>query len=61
MVINQVAQFPRGKHDDLVDTASMALKFLRETGLLVRGSEFTADLDRGRVHHGAAPEALYPV
>jgi predicted phage terminase large subunit-like protein len=61
MVINQVAQFPRGKHDDLVDTASMALKFLRETGLLVRGSEFTADLDRGRVNHGAAPEALYPV
>jgi predicted phage terminase large subunit-like protein len=60
VVINQVAQFPRGKHDDLVDTTSMALKYLRETGMLVRGAEFTADLDRGRVHHGAAPGALYP-
>jgi len=60
MVINQVAQFPRGKHDDLVDSTSMAVKYLRETGMLVRGAEFTADLDRGRVHHGAAPAALYP-
>lgn len=61
MVINQVAQFPKAKHDDLVDTVSMALKYLRETGMLVRGEEFTADLDRGRTHHGSAPEALYPV
>lgn len=60
MVINQVAQFPRGKHDDLVDSTSMAVKYLRETGMLVRGAEFTADLDRGRVHHGAAPGPLYP-
>ena len=60
VVINQVAQFPRGKHDDLVDSTSMAVKYLRETGMLVRGAEFTADLDRGRVHHGAAPGALYP-
>lgn len=60
MVINQVAQFPRGKHDDLVDSASMAVRYLRETGMLVRGAEFTADLDRGRVHHGAVPGPLYP-
>jgi predicted phage terminase large subunit-like protein len=60
VVINQVAQFPRGKHDDLVDSTSMAVKYLRETGMLVRGAEFTADLDRGRVHHGAAPSPLYP-
>ena len=60
MVINQAAQFPRGKHDDLVDTASMALKHLREIGLLVRGAEWTAELDQGRMHTGAPPEPLYP-
>lgn len=60
-VITQVAQFPKAKHDDLVDTVSMGLKYLRETGLLVRGAEFTADLDRGRQHAGAPPTALYPV
>lgn len=61
VVINQVAQFPRGKHDDLVDTVSMGLRHLREIGLLVRGAEFTADLDRGRTHTGASDEALYPI
>lgn len=60
-VINQCAQFPRGKHDDLVDTTSMALKHLREIGLLVRGAEWTANLDEGRIHHGAGPQPLYPV
>ena len=29
MVINQVSQFPKGKHDDIVDTVSMAMKFLK--------------------------------
>lgn len=61
LVINQAAQFPKGKHDDLVDTTSMALRHLRDIGLLVRGSEWTAELDQSRVHHGAAPPPLYPV
>lgn len=61
MVINQCAQFPRGKHDDLVDTTSMALKHLREIGLLVRGAEWTANLDDSRMHQGAGPQPLYPV
>ena len=61
MVINQAAQFPRGKHDDLVDTTSMALKHLREIGLLVRGSEWTAGLDEGRIHTGQQEQPLYPI
>jgi predicted phage terminase large subunit-like protein len=63
-VINQAAQFPRGKHDDLVDTVSMALKYLRDTGLLVRGVEFTADLNAGMMHNGRSADEndpLYPV
>jgi len=60
MVINQVSQFPKGKHDDIVDTVSMAMKWLRGNNLLVRGSEWTSDLDRSRMHDGAPPEPLYP-
>ena len=60
-VINQAAQFPRGKHDDLVDTTSMALKHLREIGLLVRGAEWTAGLDEGRMHTGQQEQPLYPI
>lgn len=60
-VINQVAQFPRAKHDDLVDSTSMAIRHVRDTGMLVRGSEWTASLDNDRMHVGAPPEPLYPV
>jgi predicted phage terminase large subunit-like protein len=61
MVINQTAQFPRGKHDDLVDTVSMALRHLRDTGLLIRPAEWTAQLDESRLHTGAPDDPLYPV
>jgi predicted phage terminase large subunit-like protein len=60
-VINQAAQFPRGKHDDLVDSTSMALRHMRDAGLLVRNSEWSAELDQDRAHVGAPPPPLYPV
>lgn len=60
-VITQCAAFPKAKHDDLVDTVSMGLRYLRETGMLVRGAEFTADLDQQREHIGSAPQPLYAV
>jgi len=60
-VINQCEVFPKGKHDDLVDTTSMALKYLRETGILVRQPERIADIDAGRQHRGKPPEPLYSV
>ena len=61
MVIRQCEVFPKGKHDDLVDTVSMALRHLRETGLLVRAPERMAEIDAGRRHIGAAPAPLYPI
>lgn len=61
MVITQCAQFPRAKHDDLVDTVSMALRHLRDTGLLIRPAEWTAQLDDSRMHTGSQEEPLYPV
>lgn len=47
MVIQQVGQFPKGKNDDLVDTVSMALRHMRDLGLLVRGAEWAADMEAG--------------
>lgn len=61
MVITQAEQFPKAAHDDLVDTTSMALRHLRELGLLVRGSEFTAELNDSIMHRGPEAEPLYPV
>lgn len=60
-VIHQCATVPKAKHDDLADTTSMALKYLRELGLLVRAPERLAELDRGREHRGKALAPLYDV
>ena len=43
------------------DTVSMALRHLRETGLLVRAPERMAEIDAGRRHVGKAPVPLYPI
>lgn len=47
-VITQCAQFPRSKHDDLVDTVSMALRHLRSVGLLSRAIEHLEGLDHSK-------------
>jgi predicted phage terminase large subunit-like protein len=60
MVITQVGQFPKGKHDDLVDTVSMALKHMREIGLLTRGPERIAELESMKTYPGGQPVPLYP-
>jgi predicted phage terminase large subunit-like protein len=42
-VINEVASAPRGKYNDLSDTASAALSHMRDHGLLSLGEEFRRD------------------
>lgn len=61
MVINQLAQFPKGKHDDLADTCAYALKWLRDAGMLKRNDEWTAEQSSIMTHRGAGPAPLYPV
>jgi predicted phage terminase large subunit-like protein len=39
MVMNQCAVFPRGSHDDLVDSTTQAIYFLRSNGFLERREE----------------------
>lgn len=61
MVIRQMEQFPKGKHDDLVDTCSQAVRKLRDMGLLIRAEEHRAELEDAKQHRGAPPGPLYPV
>jgi len=62
MVISQVGQFPKGKHDDLVDTVSMAMRHLRETGAIMRAEEFREEVNEGLLFKGNNQYTpLYPV
>lgn len=61
MVINQVADFPKAKHDDLVDTMAYSLKFLRDTGMLKRGDEWATEQTNIMTHRGLPAGPLYPV
>ena len=61
MVITQSAMFPKGKHDDLVDTVSMALRYLRRTGMIARPEEAQNDYESSIQHRGAPPAPLYAV
>jgi phage terminase large subunit-like protein len=56
MVITQTSVFPKGKHDDLVDTVSQAMKHLRDMGLLVRSQERLNEIeDMKQLKGGLAP------
>jgi hypothetical protein len=62
MVITQVGTFPKGKHDDLVDTVSMAMRHLRDTGVILRPDEWRAELEDTLSFKGNKNwEPLYPI
>ena len=62
MVITQVGQFPKGKHDDLVDTVSMAMRHLRDTGAIMRGEEYRSEISDSLAFKGnKSLEPLYPI
>ena len=60
MVITEFEQFPRAKHDDLVDSSTQALKHLREHGMLRRPEEIAADIRR-EAEYRPAPKIIYDV
>ncbi|OYV98514.1 MAG: hypothetical protein B7Z68_00690 [Acidobacteria bacterium 21-70-11] len=59
-VITEIANFPRAKHDDLTDSSSMALRYLRDIGFALRKEEH-ADDERNRATFRPKSKALYPV
>ena len=62
MVVTECSQFPKGKHDDLVDTTTQALRHLRVTGMIQRGEERTAEINQRKQFTGNyADTPLYPV
>jgi predicted phage terminase large subunit-like protein len=58
-VVNQCAVFPKGSKDDLVDSTTMALRYLRDTGFALRREEHQHDLDEELMYRPKLP-ALYP-
>ena len=61
LVIRECEVFPKGKHDDLVDTASMAAKFLRDNGFLTRAPERLQEIEDSKVYLGRhVSRPLYP-
>lgn len=59
-VITQVAQFPKGQHDEYVDCTSMGLRTLRDMGLLIRQPEREAQIEADKQYRGRE-EPLYAV
>jgi predicted phage terminase large subunit-like protein len=59
-VITEMSLFPHGKRDDLTDSATQAISYLRGIGLAQTEDEARAEDDE-RVSHRPRPRPLYPV
>lgn len=57
-VIEQVGQFPKGKHDEYADLVSMGLRTLRDAGLLIRQPEREAEIESEKAYAGRV-QSLY--
>ena len=60
-VITQCSQFPKAKHDDIVDTVSQALRWLRTTGMISRAAERIAEVEESMRLTTSDDAPLYPV
>lgn len=58
MVINNVSVFPKGAHDDLSDSVSLALRYLRLSGLLQRKEEHSREVSE-RMQFKSRERSLY--
>lgn len=60
--IDQVGVFPKGAHDDFVDSCTMAMRWLRDSGMLLRPEEHADDVANELAYsHVKSNTALYPV
>lgn len=60
MTISNCAAFPKGQHDDLTDTVTAALRFLRRMNIAQFGDEYQEEL-AARMGPTRNPEPFYPV
>jgi predicted phage terminase large subunit-like protein len=59
MVITEMSMFPAGRYDDLTDSSTQALKYLRDVGL-AQSAEETHEEEIGTVMHRPRFRRLYP-
>ena len=60
MVISEMGTFPKGRYKDLTDSATQAIKFFRDSGMLIHRNELLTDEDRPGPMR-SKPQPLYPV
>lgn len=61
-VIQECKAFPRGAHDDYVDTISQALLYLRRSGVVLRKLEWDEmEAERRKLENLRDPPPIYPV
>lgn len=59
-VIEQASTFPKGSHDDLVDSTTMALRYLRDMGFVLRNEEVEFDVAERTAYRRKA-DPIYPI
>jgi hypothetical protein len=60
LVITEMEVFPKGRSDDLTDSTTQAIRYLRDNGLLRTDQEEHVWAMDG-VRHKPRPKPLYPV
>lgn len=60
MVKDEMASFPKSSHDDITDTATQALRYLRNIGLAQHGHEVDAEMHEALMRNPTPPRPLYP-
>jgi len=59
-IVDQITVFPRGSHDDYVDSMSMAIKYLRDSGFALNRQEHSMEVADELMYRPRA-QPLYPV
>jgi hypothetical protein len=59
-VIDEMELFPKGRYDDIIDSVTMAVSFLRSSGILQTDAEVMAAEASTVTHRPRRLRALYP-
>ena len=60
-VMSEMESFPKGRYKDLTDSATQAMKFLRDSGMIVHRHELEYEVTEINRFRGGRTAALYPV